>query len=398
MTGLPLLYELGDIREKCSSYVKFKDQRLGQCLMMALYLGVHQRVRKPLDVMRVLMQTVCDHMKVALDEDELLDERVCAALHHHLHALARNLPIHRLQNIVRKKKERRTNHIFIVLDGIDHLSGILPLETWLPDTYDIPNVHWMATTSDTAIVKAFAARRWEQMSIHVESWDEDFREGLLQSVIKRHKPAVYREHIEKLKIAPLRMFPEFLNCSMDLLRMCTPEKPADALTEWCTTFESTSSLHLAVMKKWCADVPGAMDMLSLLSLAETGMYEHELMDLLGVPTRLSCSNWQDLTKIVEETTFVCCGIRSFISRCVQDLPFFAVFLCLSALAGRIEWDFGGISVQSTSVLVDCSSAGACAELPCIKLSPSGYALSQSGYALSQSGYCVHLLSCFGHHC
>ena len=63
-------------------------------------------------------------------------------------------------------------------------------------------------------------------------WDEGFREGLLQSVIKRHKPAVYRDHIERLKGANLHAYPEFLTCSMDVLRMCKIDGTAKPLVAW----------------------------------------------------------------------------------------------------------------------------------------------------------------------
>ena len=54
---------------------------------------------------------------------------------------------------------------------------------------------------------------------------------------------------------------------------------------------------------------------ALLALAETGLYEHELMELLEVPAKLSCACWQDLLRTFEEATFVCCGIRAFFNRC-----------------------------------------------------------------------------------
>lgn len=43
-------------------------------------------------------------------------------------------------------------------------------------------------------------------------------------------------------------------------------------------------MNIAIVKQWCADVKGLRDMLCFLSLSETGLYEHELMQLLQVST------------------------------------------------------------------------------------------------------------------
>lgn len=51
------------------------------------------------------------------------------------------------------------------------------------------------------------------------------------------------------------------------------------------------------------------------------MYEHELVDLLQVPTELPASKWQELTHALDDVTFVSCGIRQFSNRRIaQVLP------------------------------------------------------------------------------
>lgn len=113
-------------------------------------------------------------------------------------------------------------------------------------------------------------RLWNSLNITTDQWDEGYREGLLQSVIKRHKPAVYRDNIERLKAAPLRGLPEFLNCSMDIMRLCCEDGQANQLTQWCEEFADMPAMHAALLRKWCAEVEGAASMLGFLALSETG--------------------------------------------------------------------------------------------------------------------------------
>jgi len=43
-----------------------------------------------------------------------------------------------------------------------------------------------------------------------------------------------------------------------------------------------NQMHIALLRKWCHEVPGALETLGLLALCETGMYEHELIEMLQV--------------------------------------------------------------------------------------------------------------------
>ncbi len=265
--------------------------------MMALYLGIHLRVRKPMHVLRVMLQTLTHFLQATCEDDDLLDERISGAV-----------------AAVLAQCALQERHVFIVLDGLDALGTATNVEDWLPPT-KAANLHWIVTTSHAPHVKSLTSlRNFDVLSISADSWDEQYREGLLQSAIKRHKPAVYREHLEKLKEAPLRG-PEYLNSCMDIMRTCTQDGQANPLAEWCTSFQTINAFHVSILHKWCAEVRGAQDLLAVLALAETGMYEHELMQLLEVPTRLPCICWQDLLRTLEEATFVCCGIRTFFNRC-----------------------------------------------------------------------------------
>ncbi len=251
-----------------------------------------------MDLLRVLLQTLADNFETVVQEDDMLDDRVTAAI----------------TVMLTRFGSQASRQIFIVLDDLDALGSTTGVEEWLPVTTAV-NVHWIITTTVPPHVKALTTlRNFDLISLSVDMWDEGFREGLLQSVIKRHKPAVYRDHIEKLKSVDLHVYPDFLHTCMDVLRTCTVDGQADRLTDWCISFQNMTALRIGILRKWCADVSGAQELLAILSLAETGMYEHELVQLLEVPTRLSCANWQELLRTVEEATFVCCGIRTFFNR------------------------------------------------------------------------------------
>jgi len=51
----------------------------------------------------------------------------------------------------------------------------------------------------------------------------------------------------------------------------------------------------------------------------TGMYEHELVELLQVPTELPTSKWQDLTSAIDDVSYVSCGIRQFCNRRIAQV-------------------------------------------------------------------------------
>ena len=51
----------------------------------------------------------------------------------------------------------------------------------------------------------------------------------------------------------------------------------------------------------------------------TGMYEHELVELLQVPTELPTSKWQDLTLAIDDVSYVSCGIRQFCNRRIAQV-------------------------------------------------------------------------------
>lgn len=70
--------------------------------------------------------------------------------------------------------------------------------------------------------------------------------------------------------------PEFLNCSMDVLRLCRDDGLANPLTTWCEGFTDIGSMHAALLKKWCTEVDGAADVLAFVALSETGAWHRDL--------------------------------------------------------------------------------------------------------------------------
>ena len=69
--------------------------------------------------------------------------------------------------------------------------GRATIDHWIPSVGpNTKNVHWLVTASDPAVSKALVSvREWSVLNLNTDDWDEGMREGLLQSVIKRQKPA-----------------------------------------------------------------------------------------------------------------------------------------------------------------------------------------------------------------
>lgn len=81
--------------------------------------------------------------------------------------------------------------------------------------------------------------------IDVDELVEEQREGLVQSMIKRHKPEIYREHIEMIKEAAMGARPDFLIAAMDLMRMSKLAEESESLALWSSEFQVliSNALH-----------------------------------------------------------------------------------------------------------------------------------------------------------
>ena len=171
--------------------------------------------------------------------------------------------------------------LLIIIDGIDFFDDDTAAD-WLPSSIlSLKGIHWLLSSSKERQFKGLIERKGFQR-IDVDELVEDQQEGLLLSIIKRHKPEVFREHLEAIKAAELGRRPDFLMSAMDLMRMSRDAEQSHAIARWASEFHDMGHMYVEILKKWCTDVKGLRDMLCYLSLSETGLYEHELMQLLQV--------------------------------------------------------------------------------------------------------------------
>lgn len=71
---------------------------------LTIFIPLAQRLRMHMDILRVLMQTLCDALGASFSDDDLLSDRIHHVLQLRFHAAA-----------------SKGIHLFIVLDGVDHL-------------------------------------------------------------------------------------------------------------------------------------------------------------------------------------------------------------------------------------------------------------------------------------
>ena len=272
------------------AFCKYENYELEKVVVMIyLHAGVHHRIRHGTDLIRALILTLYNSFDLDDPADEhLFDDRLSETL---------------LRRLGEFSPEKWT--LFFVLDGSDRVGKTPAINEWLPKTKQ-SNVHWLLSTSDAAQISALSGHHMHEIAM--PQLTNEQRRDLLSAGLSRNNTPHNEDMIHALITIPLSDRPEFLVCSLDLLRLCSRLSNAEATTTALASCSTMEACYETILRKWTADVAGAKLTMSLLCLSATGLYEYELVHLLRCPTELSTHDFLRVCTMLEDVKFSSCGV------------------------------------------------------------------------------------------
>jgi tetratricopeptide (TPR) repeat protein len=206
--------------------------------------------------------------------------------------------------------------LILVLDGLNQLEDRdnAPHLGWLPD-HLAPNVRVLVSTLPGSSLEAVQKRNWPQYE--VKSLDQQERLTLIVEYLARSSRQLSNEHLDRIVNAEQTSNPLYLKVLLDELGVFGLHEQLGARIEHFLEAQTIPNLYEKVLERleedYEEDRPELVkDAMSFLWASRRGLYESELLELLGDSDRpIPRAIWSPLNLAIEESLLSRGGLLNF---------------------------------------------------------------------------------------
>ena len=212
--------------------------------------------------------------------------------------------------------------VVLILDGLNQLEdrdGALDL-VWLPPV--IPaNVRIVLSTLPGRSLDNLNKRRWPTLAIQPLGHAE--RSQLIAAYLTQYTKALDRSRTERIVTAPQSANPLYLRALLEELRVFGSHEQLDQRIAHYLEAGTIAELYQKILDRWESDYGGATNLvrnaMTLLWAARRGLYESELLDLLGAGgLPLAGAHWSPFHLAAEPALINRSGLLNFFHQYLRE--------------------------------------------------------------------------------
>ena len=204
----------------------------------------------------------------------------------------------------------------LILDGLDQLEdreNALELG-WLPD-YVPPPVRMIVSALPGKSLDALQKRAWPLFSVDCLNPDE--RQQVIREYLAQYRKNLSQQHLARIAAQPQAGNPLYLRALLDELRICGKHEQLEQCISNYLTASTVSALYEKMLERLEQDYGKerprlVRDTMSLVCASRRGLYESELLELLGSSgSPLARAVWSPLYLALQESLVSRSGLYGF---------------------------------------------------------------------------------------